>query len=58
MSLTIDEYSIDIKQIIEFLEKLDVNDCIYYEYCKKNEIDLYTFDSDSANLNQKIIKVI
>lgn len=25
---------------------------------KKNEIDLYTFDSDFANLNQKIIKVI
>ena len=58
MSSTIDEYSIDVKQVIAFLEKLDVNDCIYYEYCKKNEIDLYTFDSDFANLNQKIIKVI
>lgn len=38
MSLTIDEYSIDIKQIIAFLEKLDVNDCIYYEYCKKMKL--------------------
>lgn len=58
MSSTIDEYSIDVKKIIEFIEKLDVNDCIYNEYCKENEIDLYTFDNDFINLNQQIIKVI
>ena len=58
ISSAIDEYSIDVKSIISSLENLDVNDCIYYEYCKENKIDLYTFDNDFTKLDSQFIKVI
>ena len=54
---------------MEFFEFTSINDLCKTKFgilepngeqepIKKNEIDLYTFDSDFANLNQKIIKVI
>lgn len=58
ISSIIDEYSINVLEMISSLEKLDVNDCIYFEYCKENNIDFYTFDSDFASLDQQFVKVI
>lgn len=58
MSKIIDKYSPDIKNVIDSISKMDVNDCIYYEYCKQNNIEFYTFDNDFSDLHQQIVKVI
>lgn len=38
------EYSVD--DILNRIDVADINDCIYYDYCKQNDIDFYTFDHD------------
>lgn len=38
------EYSVD--DILKRIDVADINDCIYYDYCKQNSIDFYTFDHD------------
>lgn len=58
ISKNIDEYSLNIKNIIEDLSKIDVNDSIYYDYCKQNNIEFYTFDNDFSHLEEDIIKII
>lgn len=58
MSSVIDEYAVNIPEMISFLDELDVNDSIYYEYCKKNNVDFYTFDKDFLNLDQQLVKVL
>lgn len=42
----------DINSILENLHLVDINDCLYYNYCINNDIDFYTFDNDFKNLNQ------
>lgn len=41
-------YSVD--EILARIDLADINDCIYYDYCKENNIDFYTFDKDIINL--------
>lgn len=42
-------YSID--DILRRIDLADINDCMYYDYCKANEIDFYTLDRDFGNLD-------
>lgn len=44
----IGEYDMD--HIIQCLDLADINDCLYYDYCVKENIDFYTFDSDVRGL--------
>lgn len=49
--IDIGNYDLDyIKTIIDRLKLADINDCIYYDYCRKNGIDLYSFDADLKKL--------
>ena len=41
-------YSVD--EILKRIDLADINDCIYYDYCKDNQIDFYTLDGDFSNL--------
>ena len=41
-----------LKSIVERLKIADINDCIYYDFCLKNDMDLYSFDSDLKNLGE------
>lgn len=51
------EYS--VCDILEKIHLADINDCIYYDYCKKNKIEFYTFDADILNLDtEKVAHVI
>lgn len=40
----------DIAHIIQCLDLADINDCLYYDYCVREKIDFYTFDSDVKSL--------
>lgn len=44
------KYSVD--DILTKIDLADINDCIYYEYCRENEIDFYSFDADIIKLGQ------
>lgn len=39
-----------IEDILKRLDLADINDCLYYDYCIKERIDFYTFDSDLEKL--------
>lgn len=41
-------YSVD--EILSRIDLADINDCIYYDYCKENNIEFYTFDMDIEKL--------
>lgn len=41
-------YSVD--DILDRIDLADINDCIYYDYCKKNNIEFYSFDMDIEKL--------
>lgn len=41
-------YSVD--QILSKIDLADINDCIYYDYCKEKGIEFYTFDMDIEKL--------
>ena len=43
-------YSID--DILSRIDVADINDCIYYDYCKNNKIEFYTFDGDIEKLGK------
>ena len=43
-------YSVD--DILSKIDLADINDCIYYAYCKENKIDFYSFDADINKLGQ------
>ncbi len=46
----------DIPSILQRLELADINDCLYYDYCVRKNIGLYTFDSDLMKLgNSKVL---
>lgn len=50
----IGEYN--ISYVLQRLELADINDCLYYDYCVRENIDLYTFDSDLMKLgNSKVL---
>lgn len=40
----------DVGNIIQRLDLADINDCLYYDYCIRENIEFYTFDSDVARL--------
>lgn len=42
--IDIGEYNIDA--ILRRLDLADLNDCIYYDYCSRENIEFYTLDSD------------
>lgn len=44
------EYSVD--EILKRIDLADINDCIYYDYCKENEIEFYSFDMDIDKLGR------
>lgn len=44
------KYSVD--EILAKIDLADINDCIYYDYCKKNQIEFYSFDADINKLGQ------
>jgi len=48
--------TINIEKILDNLHLIDINDCIYYDYCNDNRIDFYTFDVDFQKMpsNSKI----
>lgn len=48
---TLDEWKME--EILTRLHLADINDCLYYDYCDKNSIDLYTFDRDLQRLGEK-----
>lgn len=43
-------YSID--EILAKIDLADINDCIYYDYCKENDIEFYSFDLDIHKLGE------
>ena len=45
------EVAVDIDSILEKIHLVDINDCVYYDYCNKNGIDFYTFDGDFRNIS-------
>ena len=40
----------DMEQIIQRLDLADINDCLYYNYCTRENIEFYTFDADVESL--------
>ena len=43
-------YSVD--EILSKIDLADINDCIYYDYCKNKGIEFYSFDMDISKLGQ------
>lgn len=43
-------YSVD--EILARINLADINDCIYYDYCKSNNIEFYSFDMDIDKLGK------
>ena len=39
-----------MSSIIQRLDLADINDCLYFDYCTKENVDFYIFDSDLKNL--------
>lgn len=54
----VDIYHGNIDDIILNIAKVDINDYIYYEYCARNDIKLYTFDSDFEIFHYKYLYLI
>lgn len=44
------KYSVD--EILQRIDIADINDCIYYDYCKENHIEFYSFDMDISKLGR------
>lgn len=42
----------ELKEVLQRLHLADINDCMYYDYCMKNQIDLYSFDNDLKLLGE------
>lgn len=40
----------DMDQVIQRLDLADINDCLYYDYCTRENVEFYTFDSDVERL--------
>lgn len=43
---------VPIEQILDNLHLIDINDYIYYNYCKKNNLEMYTFDKELKELDK------
>lgn len=49
----------NIEDILARINIADINDCIYYDYCKNNDVKLYTLDSDLLKIDtHNIVKYI
>ena len=49
----------NIEDILARINIADINDCIYYDYCKNNNVKLYTLDSDLLKIDtDNIVKYI
>lgn len=46
--IDIGEYDFD--SVLQKMNIVDINDCLYYDFCVRERIKLYTFDSDLGNL--------
>lgn len=46
----IDQCNYNVDDVLDKMDLADLNDCIYFDYCKQNDIHLYTFDSDICNI--------
>ncbi len=44
-------FSYNVEDILLNLDKADINDNIYFQYCLKNNIKFYTFDKELVELN-------
>lgn len=54
---SIGEYSVD--DILDKIHLADLNDCMYYDYCSKKGIVIYTFDVDYKEIDvDDIVSVI
>lgn len=42
----------DIDNIVNRLDLADINDCLYFDYCIKENVDFYTFDTDIRVLGE------
>lgn len=42
----------EIEPLIQRLDLADINDCLYYDYCLKEHIEFYTFDSDLEKIDR------
>lgn len=50
---------IKVKDILSRIDIADINDCMYYDYCRENNIKLYTFDTDYRLIDaENIVNVI
>lgn len=50
---------IDIEDILSRIDIADLNDCMYYDYCSENNIEIYTFDTDYGYIDvNKIVHII
>ncbi len=58
LTLKVDNANVSVDNILNNLEFVDINDYIYYEYCKKNAIKLYTFDLELKQLDDEENTVI
>lgn len=45
----------DVDDILRRLDLADINDCLYYDYCVREKIDFYTFDSDLEKLGDNSV---
>lgn len=41
-----------ISDLVSRLNQADLNDCIYYDYCIENDIEIYSFDHDLQRLGE------
>lgn len=57
-SKKIEIYHSDIDKILCNLIKADINDYIYYEFCQKNDIRLYTFDQDFNDFEYQYLNIL
>lgn len=39
-----------VEEILARIDLADINDCIYFDYCKNNDIEFYSFDMDIEKL--------
>lgn len=58
LTVKVGDADVCIDNILNNLEYVDINDFIYYDYCKKNSIQLYTFDLELKRVDDSNIVVL
>lgn len=52
------DYEIDLEFLLEKIDIVDPNDLLYYDFCRKESLLLYTFDKGFQKLNANNIVVL